>query len=116
MRIKLAPNTRREDELYAIKDRSTNQYLTATWASQDRNRCNWYGFDSDVSKIAKDRAQALKRFNSVLDLMRSHIDSVTSQPPSWWRDDNLAMLHRLLSGDLVLVKIEFTMDVKEFPA
>lgn len=116
MRIKVIPNTSRDDEFYAIKDRSTGKYLHATWSTADRNRCNWYGFEGDVARIARDRDQALKRFDSVMAVMKQHIQTISAQNPSRWKDENLDLLHRLLSGDLVPVRIKVIMDAKEYPA
>ena len=113
MRIKVTPNTSRVEEFHAIKDRYTGKYLHANWSIQDRDKCLVWRLHGDVAKIAKDRDQAMKRFDSVVGLMRKHVASISSQVPSQWKDDNLALLHRLLGGDIMLVEIKINMNIGE---
>lgn len=114
MKIDIKP---RKDHFYAIKDAGTGQYLKIQWETVNgQETCWYYNIEDKVSKVAGNEQRARSRFNAVINKMMHEFDAVMSDPPSHRKDDNLALLRRLMDGDLVLVRIEIDLNVREQPA
>lgn len=116
MNISIRPGKDRKDHFYAIKDVGTGNYIGCTWNDKNGQEvCTWFCVSNKVAKIAGNEDRARSRLRAVIDKMVMDHASVSANPPSWWKDENLKLLNRLLNGDMVLVRIEIDLKVGESP-
>jgi hypothetical protein len=106
MKIEITPGTTRDDAIYAIKDRVAGTYLDATWDTSTDGSISWYFFKGKVTMVSRRLDVAERRFAAIGERIRSDLDRMVT------RSDRHQLI-RLLDGDLVLVRINIDLTVRE---